>query len=150
MKTVKYIFLAIGLALFSISFYNCGKDDDPKSKKEELTEYLVNKSTGWSLKSIVVPASSATTEDQWVDFKLIVSSSTMSTSGHASGANDVWPTGGWSMNENGSTITRSDGVVMSIITLTAISFSVSFTVPDGTEIGGRVASLDGDYIFNLH
>ena len=148
MKTVKYIFLVLILAFFSISLYNCG-GDDPKSKKEELTEYLVNKSTGWSLKSIVVPLSSATTEDQWVGFKLTVSSNTMSTSGHATGAIGVWPTGGWTMDENGRTITRADGVVMSIITLTAINFSVSFTVPDGTEIGGRVASLDGDYIFNL-
>ena len=101
------------------------------------------------MKSIIVPSNSATTEDDWVDFKLTVSSGTMSTSGHATGANAVWPTGSWSMSEDAKTITRADGVVMSVRTLTETEFSVSFTVPDGTDINGRTAALDGDYIFVL-
>ena len=153
MKTIKYVLLILCLAIFIISFNNCGEDEpeppDPTTK-EIRTGFLVNKSNDWSLKSITVPSISATTEDQWIDFKLSVSTSTMSTSGHATGANAVWPSGGWEMSEDGNTITRtSDDVVMSVLTLTATSFRVSFTVPDGTEINGRIASLDGDYIFDL-
>ena len=140
------------MILFLIGFNNCGEDDPPPpdpSQKEINTGFLVNKSGGWTLKSITVPVTSATTEDQWVDFKLSVTTSTMTTSGHATGATAVWPSGGWDMDDSGKTIKRADDVVMSILTLTATSFRVSFSVPDGTEIDGRIASLDGDYIFDL-
>ncbi len=53
------------------------------------------------------------------------------------------------MNEAGTSITRADGVVVSISSLTATRFIVSFTVPEGTVIDGRIAALDGDYIFDL-
>lgn len=148
MKTIKYI-LFISLSAFFLCFSNCGEETPEPTQKEIKTGYLINKSNGWSLKSITVPTISATTEDQWVNFKLTVSSSTMSTSGHASGATAVWPSGGWDMDEGGKTITRADGVVMSILALTATSFRVSFSILDGTEIDGRIASLDGDYIFDL-
>jgi len=39
--------------------------------------------------------------------------------------------------------------VMSISSLTATKCTVSFTVPEGTEINGRIAALDGDYVFDL-
>ena len=152
MKTIRYIILAFSVVLLLVSFNNCGEkgEDDPEPTQKEIkTGFLINKTNGWSLKSITVPLTSATTEDQWVDFKLSVSTSTMSTSGHATGATAVWPTGAWIMDENGNTITRGDGVVMSILTLTATGFRVSFAVPEGTEINGRIASLDGDYIFDL-
>ena len=153
MKVLRKVILALIGALFITSFYNCGGGDDPApptpSQKEIETAYLVDKSGGWSLKSVTVPSATATTEDQWGNFKVTVSSSTMSTSGHPSGSNAVWPTGGWTMNESGNTITRADGVVMTVRTLTATSFMVSFTVPDGTEISGRIAALDGDYVFDL-
>ena len=148
MKTIKY-FLLLNLGVFLLCFSNCGEETPEPTQKEIKTGYLINKSNGWVLKSITVPINSATTEDQWVNFKLTVSLSTMSTSGHPSGANVVWPTGGWTMDDNGNTITRADGVVMSVLTLTATNFRVSFTVPEGTDIGGRIAALDGDYVFDL-
>ena len=152
MKTIRNICLILSLTVFIISFNNCNEDKpeppDPTTK-EIKTDFLVNKSNDWTLKSITVPSISATTEDQWVNFKLSVSLSSMTTSGHASGATAVWPSGGWTMSEDAKTITRADGVVMSVLTLTATSFRVSFTVPDGTEISGRIAALDGDYVFEL-
>jgi hypothetical protein len=148
MKIIRNI-LIISLTLFALCFSNCREKTPEPTQKEIKTDFLINKTNGWSLKSISVPITSATTEGQWVDFKLLVSASTMSTSGHASGANAVWPSGGWTMDENGNAITRADGVVMSVLTLTATSFRVSFTAPEGTAINGRLASLDGDYIFDL-
>lgn len=152
MKTIKYILLILCMAIFVLSFYSC-KDDETKpepTQKEIKTGFLVNKPNDWTLKSITVPSISATTEDQWINFKLSVTLPSMTTSGHASGATAVWPSGGWEMSEDGNAITRtSDDIVMSVLTLTATSFRVSFTVPDGTKISGRVAALDGDYIFDL-
>lgn len=151
MKTIKYILLVLCMAIYVLSLYSCKKDDpkpDP-TQREIKTDFLVNKSNDWTLKSITVPINSATTEDQWVNFKLSVSSSSMTTSGHASGATAVWPSGGWTMSEDAKTITRADNIVMSVRTLTAIEFSVSFSVPDGTDAGGRITELGGDYIFIL-
>ena len=154
MKTIKYVLLIFCLTIFVISFYNCGgdgsDDPDPPTKKEQLTALLVNKSGGWSLNAVTVPTNTATEEGHWASFKLAVSASTMTTSGHATGAGDVWSSGGWTMNEAGTSITRVvDGVVMSISSLTATKFTVSFTVPEGTVIDGRITALDGDYIFDL-
>ena len=153
MKSIKYTILIFCLAIIVVSFYNCeeggGDDPDPQTKKEQLTALLVNKTGGWSLNSVTVPSNTATEEIDWAGFYLSVSASTMTTSGHATGADDVWPSGGWTMNDAGTSITRADGVVMSISSLTATKFTVSFTVPEGTEINGRIAALDGDYIFDL-
>ena len=154
MKSIKYTILIFCLAIIVVSFYNCeeeggGDDPDPQTKKEQLTALLVNKTGGWSLNSVTVPSNTATEESEWAGFKLSVSAGTMTTSGHATGADDVWPSGGWTMNDAGTSITRADGVVMSISSLTATKFTVSFTVPEGTEINGRIAALDGDYIFDL-
>jgi hypothetical protein len=135
--------------LMSIPLMNCDNGDDPKSIKEERTEYLVNKTGDWSLKSISVPANSATVESDWTNFNVSATASTITTSGHATGAEAVWPGGGWTMNEEGTSITRSDGVVMTILALTETSFNVTFTVPEGTEINNRIAALDGDYRFDL-
>ena len=72
MKTIKYILLSLGLAIFIISLNNCKDCDDClESNKERLTNYLINKSDDWTLKSITVPANSATTEDQWINFNLL-------------------------------------------------------------------------------
>ena len=156
MKTIRNILLSVCLTIFIISFNNCNEEDptvpvtDPIPTTKEINSgFLVNKSNGWSLKSITVPTISATTEEQWVDFKLTVSSGTMPTSDQATGANAVWPTGAWEMSENGKSIKRNDQVVMTVLKLTETEFSVSFTVPDGTEINSRTASLDGDYTFDL-
>ena len=142
------LFLSL-IILISISLTNCDNGDDPQSIKDERTGYLINKTGNWSLKSINVPVNSATTENEWTNFNLAVTTSTMTTSGHAPGAEAVWPTGDWTMNEGGTFITREDGVVMSIITLTQTYFSVTFTVPDGVELSGRMAALDGEYLFEL-
>ena len=109
MKAIKYILLILCLAIFVINLYSCKKDDSKPAptQREIKTDILVNKSNGWSLKSIILPSNSATTEDDWVDFKLSVSSSSMTTSGLASGTTAVWPSGGWTMTEDGKTITRS-------------------------------------------
>ncbi len=147
-NTIRYSILIYVVPLFLLTFSNCSKTEE-ESIKDKLSRYLTEKSGGWSLASIIVPLNTATTEDDWMDFKLTVTTTNMNTSGHPIGADAVWPSGSWMMNDKGTTITRGDGVVMDIISLTESKFTVSFIVPDGTEIGGRIAALNGEYIFNL-
>ena len=79
----------------------------------------------------------------------VLDPTTMTTSGHAAGTEAVWPSGGWTMSEDGTSISRSDGVEMSIVTLNQTNFKVTFIVSEETNISGRIAALDGDYMFDL-
>ena len=123
-----------------------------ESLKEKLTAYLETKEGGWTVRSVTVPSASATTEDHWAAFKVIFSPGTMAVSGSPNGASAVWPSGGWTMDEEGKTITREDGVVMNVRELTGTSLVVSFIYSDEAGNGGtdgRIISLDGDYSFSL-
>ena len=139
----------LAILLFAIVFTSCSNSDPEPTLKERNTGYLVEKSGGWILNSIVVPSNSATIADEWTAFKLSFTASMMTTSGHPAGSQAVWPSGGWNMSDDGKTITRSDGVIVTIITLNETIFKVTFSVPQGTEISGRLASLEGDYTFDL-
>ncbi len=75
----------------------------------------------------------------------------MTTKGHAAGAEAVWPSGGWTMNEAGTEITRdTDNVVMRVLSISASSLRLMFVVADDVSVGGRIAALSGKYTFNLN
>lgn len=145
MKTLKTLFLSttiIGLFILS------GCPNDKKETDHDKAMKLLTSKT-WTVNSVVVPPQTATIPDDWAGFKVTFSSTSMTASGHAAGASAVWPSGSYTLSEDGKTITRSDQVVMTVLTLTENSFNVTFTVPVGTEIGGRIEALDGDYTFNM-
>ena len=73
----------------------------------------------------------------------------MVASGQATGASAVWPSTSYTVSEDGKTITRGDGVSMLFNPISETNFTSTFTVPDGTELGGRIAALGGDYTFNM-
>lgn len=128
-------------------FQNC-PGSDPESPKD-VTINLLSSKTEWIVASVLVPASSATEDSEWVSFKVSFTKTNMTTSSHPAGASAVWPSGSYTVSDDGKTITRQDGVVMSLNPITETNFTARFTVPDGTEIGGRIASLDGEYTFNM-
>jgi len=130
-----------------VTFQNCG-DKNNESAKDKTIRQLTEK-TEWTVQSVSVPANSATTSAEWTSFKLSFTKSNMTCSGHPVGAQAVWPSGPYTVSDDGNTITRSDDVAMSILELSATAFRVNFAVPDGTELGGRIASLDGEYTFNM-
>ncbi len=103
----------------------------------------------WVYSSVVVPPQTATLPEDWANFFVSFTSTQMTAGGHPTGAEAVWPSGSFTLSQDGKTITRSDDVVMTILVLTETSFNVTFTVPEGTEIPGRISALDGDYTFNL-
>ncbi|MCK5372659.1 MAG: hypothetical protein KAQ62_29045, partial [Cyclobacteriaceae bacterium] len=102
-----------------------------------------------TVSSVNVPVTSATTDDMWINFKVSFTKTNMTTSGHPTGAQAVWPSGSYTVSEDGKSITRQDGVLMSLNPITETNFTSIFTVPDGTEIGSRIAALDGEYTFNM-
>ncbi len=145
MKTLKTLLLSAALmGLFVLS--GCPGDSE-ESDYDKAMKLLASKT--WTLNSVVVPPQTATIPDDWVNFTVSFTSTNMSTSGHATNASAVWPSGSYTLSQDAKTITRSDQVVMTILTLTETSFNVTFTVPAGTEIGGRIEALDGDYTFNM-
>ncbi|MDZ7608666.1 MAG: hypothetical protein U5K79_24470 [Cyclobacteriaceae bacterium] len=145
-KAGLFLLGVIALAVL-VTFQNCG-DKDNESAKDKTIRLLSDK-TEWTVQSVSVPAGTATTSADWLAFKLSFTKSNMTCSGHPVGAQAVWPSGGYTVSDDGKTITRSDAVAMSVLELTETAFRVNFAVPDGTELGGRIAALDGEYTFNM-
>jgi hypothetical protein len=132
-------------------FSNCNNDGG-SSVKETRTALLVDKAGGWTAATVVVPTETATESSDWEGaFKVSFTATTMSTSGHPTGATAVWPSGGWSFtNDEATVIRRADGVDMTVLELTETTLRVQFVVPDNVQIGGRVQALGGSYTFTLN
>lgn len=142
-KSITLSFLVIGALLV---FQNCGGDDE-ETPKDATTNMLKGK-TVWVVSSVTVPANSATQDSDWDNFKVSFSS-TMTTSDHPVGATAVWPSGSYSVSDDGRTLTRGDGIVMQLNPITATNFTARFSIT-GEDLGGaRIASLDGEYTFNM-
>ena len=147
MKKIKLTVLNIFALVVLLVFQNC-PGSDPESPKDVTTNILISK-TEWTVSSVIVPINSATEDSDWLSFKVSFTKTNMTTSSHPAGASAVWPSGAYTVSEDGKTLTRSDGVVMSLNPITETNFTARFTVPDGTNIGGRIAALDGEYTFNM-
>ena len=147
MKKFNLTFLSILLFTALLVFQNCnnGDEDDPKTVTQNIL-----KSKNWTVSSVVVPPNTATEDSDWLSFAVSFSGTNMTTSGHPTGAQAVWPSGSYTVSDDGKTITRGDGVVMSLNPISESNFTAIFTVPEGTEIGGRIAALDGEYRFNMN
>lgn len=147
MKNLRSIILLTALISALFVFQNCSKSDDTPSARE-VTENIL-KSKSWEAASVIVPDNTATDSDDWMDFKVSFTSTTMTTSDHANGAEAVWPSGAYTVSEDGKSIARGDGIVMSLANVSDSGFTASFSMPEGTEINGRIESLDGEYIFTM-
>ena len=74
----------------------------------------------------------------------------MTTASHPTGAQAVWRSGSYTVSSDGSSITRqSDNVIMLLNPISDTNFTAIFTVPPGTDLGSRIAALDGEYTFNM-
>ena len=147
MKPLRLTLLSIFAIVAILVFQNCG-GSDPDTPKDVTTNILIGK-TEWTVSSVNVPVNSATESSEWLSFKVSFTKTNMTTSGHPTGAQAVWPSGTYTVSEDGKSITRQDGVLMSLNPITETNFTSIFTVPDGTEIGSRIAALDGEYTFNM-
>jgi len=146
MKKLGFNILIIFAFGFFVVFQNCNKNDD-ESAQERTLRILQSKT--WTVSSVVVPANTATESSDWVNFTVAFSATNMTTSGHPTGAQAVWPSGTYIVSDDGKNVTRGDGVVMTLNPISDDNFTSIFNVPVGTEIGGRLAALDGEYRFNM-
>jgi len=148
MKRISIIGLSAFTVLVLLVFQNCGSDDKETDKERTLR---ILQSKAWTVSSVNVPLNTATESVDWVNFTVSFTASNMTTAQHPVGAQAVWPSGGYEVSDDGNMLTRSsDNVVMTLNPIDDTNFTARFTVPPGTEIGpGRVASLEGEYTFNM-
>ena len=146
MKKISLSVLSVFIIGVLLVFQNCGNKDDETAKQR--TERILT-SKNWTVSSVNVPVNTATESTDWVDFTVSFNASSMTTTQHPTGAQVVWPSGGYTVNEGGDQVTRADGIMMFINPITDTNFTATFTMPSGTEIGARIASLEGEYTFNM-
>lgn len=146
MKKLRLTFLGVFVFVAITVFQNCGGESEDTAK-EITTNILTSKE--WVVNSVNVPGNTATISDDWANFSVSISSTNISTKNHASGAQAVWPSGSYTVSEDGKSITRHDDVVITISQISETSFAAIFTVPAGTETGGRISALEGGYTFNM-
>lgn len=147
MKTLRLTALSLFILAALLVFENCNgtKDDSPK----DVTINILTSKTEWTVSTVNVPINSATDYDMWINFKVSFTKTNMTTSSYPTGAQAVWPSGSYTVSEDGKSITRQDGVLMSLNPITETNFTSRFMIT-GEEIGGgRIAALDGEYTFNM-
>ena len=150
MKAIK-ILLSVSVLIALLILSNCDNGGG-SSVKETRTALLTEKAGGWTASTVVVPTETATESSDWEGvFKVSFTSTSMSTTGHPTGATAVWTSGGWSFtNDEATVIRRADGVDMTVLELTETVFKVQFVVPDNVHLGSRVQALGGSYTFTLN
>jgi len=148
MKKISFALLGALIVGLFLTFQNCGGGSDP-DPNAEARELLMSKS--WSYSSVNTPDNTATIGSDWDNFSVQFGESNMTPTGHATGAEAVWPSTSYTVTNDGKTISRGDGVEMLVTTLSETNLVVVFTLSGGNEIGGgsRIAALDGEYTFNL-
>lgn len=145
MKKLSFALLGIFAISVLLVFQNCGETE---LTAKEVTENIL-KSKTWKVVSVNVPVNTATESADWVNFTVSFGAS-MTTAGHPTGATAVWPSGSYTVSEDGKSVTRGDGVVMTLQPITETNFTAIFSVV-GEEIGGgRIAALDGEYTFSMN
>ena len=146
MKKLTFTTLSVLVLIALTLFQNCN-GDDKETEQDRILKILQSKS--WTVSSVVVPSNTATDASEWNNFSVTFSDSNMNTDGHPTGAQAVWPSGTYTLNEAGNIITRSDGITMTLNPISESNFTAIFNIPEGTHIGGRIAALDGEYRFNM-
>ncbi len=147
---MKKIFIHIIFLLLAASFlllYACDLVEDKETEKEVAQNLLKSKS--WQLSSVNVPSTAATQSSDWDYFTVLFTDTNITTGGYPTGTSAIWPSGTYTLSEDGNTIIRSDGVVVNITTLSETAMSVYFHVEGIALSSGRIADLSGDYVFNL-
>lgn len=146
MKKLSFAVLGLFVLGVLLVFQNCGKKTEISDK--EVTENIL-KSKTWKVVSVNVPVNTATESSDWVNFTVSFGSS-MTAAGHPNGATAVWPSTSYTVSEDGKSVTRGDGVVMTLQPISDTNFTAIFTIV-GEEIGGgRIAALDGEYTFSMN
>lgn len=140
--------LTIAVLLISVLGFlaACKKDDGTEPSLNDLTKMsLLNGGRGWVLGTVIKDDYDVT--DQYTGFKLTFGNGTYTVENSTGNA---WPLveGAWVFsNEDGIVIIR-DGSTTIQLTKGEGTLSLQFTV-GSSDNGGRTASVEGQYVFNL-
>lgn len=138
------------LMSLTVLLSTCEKVENTPTEGELIKKLLTTKSGGWTNPEVDIPVGSATLPEDWINFKAVFDARRIITSGHAPGAEAVWPSSEYVLNEQGNEITRlADGIVMTIESSDEQQIIVSFEVPEGVTASGRTKVLKGKYKFTL-
>jgi hypothetical protein len=146
-KISRFALTIVVLGLF-LTLESCEKKKADPTPKEQ-TENILSSKT-WEVSFVTVPLNTATESADWVDFTVTFRDGTMTTTGHAAGAEAVWPSGSYAVSEDGRAVNRGDGIVMMLNNVSESGFTSTFVIVDEDIEGGRLASLDGEYIFDMN
>ena len=138
--SLKYLFsLIIGASMLTI--VNCGSDNE-LSPVEVNTNFLI--AHNWKLSSLKVDNTDQTSlyPNLTINF---------SPSGYTSTQGEpVWPASGtWTFDANGLVITRSDGVLITIQSISSSQMVFSLSWDKATFSGGRAYSISGNHVFTF-
>ena len=153
-NTLKSLLFACACMTLLI-FTNCGGSDDGGSDPTvELTAAEKNAQLldrNWKLSSAT---NGGTPRDEWTGFTLTLSidsdleggSYTASGIPSDDGADLVWSTSGtFTASSDLTTLTRNDGVVMTLVA-SETALNISFNINDS---GGRIAGFTGSWVFSM-
>lgn len=147
MKKLSLVTFYIAIIGSFLVLQNCTKKKNDPTPKEN-TENILRSKT-WVVSFVTVPVNTATESADWVDFTVTFGEGSMTTTGHAAGAEAVWPSGTYIVSDDGRAITRGDGIVMMLTDVSQSGFTSTFVIVNEDIDSGRLASLDGEYIFNM-
>ncbi len=150
MKRLSNLLAALVFASLVI-FMSCGGGgDDPGTTDLEIDVQNLTVSGGWTASS--VQNNNEAPDGNWDGFELTfqgnVDGGTYTTNVNTLNPDNdftaVWPaSGSWTISDDGNTITRSDGVAISVDNITETGLSLSFTVAGGA----RVSGIPGNWTF---
>ncbi|GHN02107.1 hypothetical protein WSM22_35960 [Cytophagales bacterium WSM2-2] len=143
-SSITYTICACLLLVGCLAISSCSK-----SSSETPSEKALKLLTGtWHISTVTVDGVDKTS--QFAGFALTLVPGLYSTV--ATVSNPVWSAAGtWSFTDNNATsITRDDNVVVNITSLTSTSLTLTLQWTKTTYGGGRTSSVSGTHVFTLN
>jgi hypothetical protein len=146
MKTKNILLFAAAISALAFSvltFTSCSNNDPAPTDIEIVTDQIT--SGPWKVKSVTVDGTDQT--NLFTSFTLQVSPAAFTTT-HGG---VVWPaSGSWDFTDASATkIKRTDGIEMTIESISESELILSFTWSTTTYGGGRISSISGLHRFDL-
>lgn len=146
-------FLIVAIATMCSCDGGGGDDPGPAPDLTEAEQALIHLSARtWSVKSVTIDGQDKTSSFTSMTLKFNPSGTgVFNGTFSASNGGVVWPaSGSWNLDSaTGSSITRGDGVLITITELTETAFKMTFTWNKTTLGPGRIASVKGQYVFSM-
>jgi hypothetical protein len=132
------VIIVMGLFLF-----NCTKKSDPIPETERVKQLLI--SSPWKVQTVTVDLVDQTPVYAGLTLSFTETAYTTTQGGF------VWPASGtWVFADNtGKTISRSDGLSITVVEVTPTQLALKFTWLKGTLSGGKSLSVAGVHLFTF-